>query len=143
MSLATLREAQSPRNHTVIDVLRRLGLAEDSGQGIDVMQDEMRFELFGEPEFDEIGQSFVVVLPLSGQVSSHERGWLGELERRGTVRSRDRMLLLTVLRAGRITNTRAREVLQVDSVKARAGLRRLRMRDFSGSTGPRGAPSTP
>lgn len=126
VSLATLREAQSPRNHTVIDVLRRLGLAEDSGQGIDVMQDEMRFELFGEPEFDEIGQSFVVVLPLSGQVSSHERGWLVELERRGTVRSRDRMLLLTVLREGRITNTRAREVLQVDSVKARAGLRRLR-----------------
>lgn len=126
VSVATLREAQAPRNHTVIDILRRLGLAEDSGQGIDVMQDEMRFELFGEPEFQETNDSFVVVLPLSGQISSHERGWLAELQRRGALRSRDRLLLLTALRDGRLTNTRAREVLQVDSVQARSSLRRLR-----------------
>lgn len=126
VSIATLREAQAPRNHTVIDVLRRLGLAEDSGQGIDVIQDEMRFELLDEPQFEEVGDSFVVALPLRGQVSAFERGWLVELERQGKLQQRDRLLLLTVVREGQVTNARAREVLQVDSVQARASLQRLR-----------------
>lgn len=111
VSLATLREAQAPRNHTVIAVLRRLGLAEDSGQGIDVIQDEMRFELLAEPQFEEMADSFVVLLGLRGQVSSHERGWLAELERQGRLRLGDRLLLLTVVREDRVTNARAREVL--------------------------------
>jgi ATP-dependent DNA helicase RecG len=126
VSLATLREAQAPRNHTVIGVLRRFGLAEDSGQGIDVIQDEMRFELLAEPQFSEMGDSFVVLLPLQGQVSAHERGWLAELERQGKLRQGERLLLLTVLREGRITNARARDALQIDSVQARSTLRRLR-----------------
>lgn len=126
VSLATLREAQAPRNHTVIAVLRRLGLAEDSGQGIDVMQDEMRFELLAEPEFEETADSFIVLLRIGGQISSHERGWLLEFERQGKLGQRERLLLLTVLRENRVTNARAREVLQVDSVQARASLRRLR-----------------
>lgn len=126
VSLATLREAQAPRNHTVIGVLRRFGLAEDSGQGIDVIQDEMRFELLAEPQFDEVGDSFMVLLELRGQVSTHERGWLAEFERQGKLRSGDRLLLLTALREARITNARARELLMIDSVQARASLRRLR-----------------
>lgn len=126
VSLATLREAQAPRNHTVIAVLRRFGLAEDSGQGIDVIQDEMRFELLAEPEFEEVADSFAVLLRLRGQISTHERGWLAEFERQGKLRPSDRLLLLTVLRESRVTNARAREILQVDSVQARASLRRLR-----------------
>lgn len=49
VTVATLRDAQAPRNHRIIDVLRRFGLAEDSGQGIDVIQDGMRLELLDEP----------------------------------------------------------------------------------------------
>lgn len=126
VTIATLRESQAPRNHTVIDVLRRLGLAEDSGQGIDVMQDGMRLELLEEPEFEEGEDWFAVTLRLRGQVSTSERAWLAELERQGRLRSDDRLLLLLALRERRISNSRAREALGVDSVEARGRLRRLR-----------------
>ncbi len=126
VTVATLRDAQAPRNHTVIDVLRRFGLAEDSGQGIDVIQDNMRFELLHEPRFEEVDNLFRVTLRLHGLVSTSERGWLAEYERQGRLREGDRVLLLTVMREERLTNGRAREVLNIDSVEARSRLGRLR-----------------
>lgn len=126
VTVATLREAQAPRNHTVIDVLRRFGLAEDSGQGIDVIQDTMRLELLNEPIFVEEAHSFHVELPIRGLVSTTERGWLAEFERTGLVGSPERLLLLTLLREGKVTNARGRDVLAVDSTDARARLHRLR-----------------
>lgn len=126
MTVATLREAQAPRNHTIIDVLRRFGLAEDSGQGIDVIQDGMRLELLHEPLFEETESAFRVTLHLRGLVSTTERAWLSEYERQGRLREGDRLLLLTVMRDGRITNSRARDILGVDSVEARTRLGRLR-----------------
>lgn len=125
VTIATLREAQAPRNHTIIDVLRRFGLAEDSGQGIDVIQDGMRLELLHEPLFEETNDSFRVTLRLRGLVSTTERAWLAEHERQGRLREGDR-LLLTVMRDGQVTNARAREILGVDSVEARTRLGRLR-----------------
>src|SRR5664279_3548335 len=83
VTVATLREAQAARNHSVIDVLRRFGLAEDSGQGIDVIQDGMRLELLEEPAFVEEAESFRVELSLRGLVSTAERGWLAEYQRAG------------------------------------------------------------
>ncbi|KQT91499.1 hypothetical protein ASG49_10760 [Marmoricola sp. Leaf446] len=126
VTIATLRDAQAPRNHTVIDVLRRFGLAEDSGQGIDVIQDGMRFELLDEPVFDEIEGAFSVTLKLRGQISSTERAWLNEYEQQGRLRPGDRALLLTVMREGRVTNGTARELMSADSVEVRARLGRLR-----------------
>ena len=126
VTVATLREAQAPRNHTVIDILRRFGLAEDSGQGIDVIQDGMRLELLNEPLFEELEDGFRVTLPLRGLVSTSERAWLSEHERQGRLRTGDRLLLLAVMRDGQITNSRAREILSVDSVEARGRLGRLR-----------------
>lgn len=138
VTVATLREAQSPRNHTVIDVLRRHGLAEDSGQGIDVIQDGMRFELLDEPVFVESDTSFTVSLKLGGLVSATERAWLAEFERQGTLHERERLLLLTALRETRVTNARAREVLGVDSVDARVRLQRLRDAGLLNQHGERG-----
>jgi ATP-dependent DNA helicase RecG len=126
VTVATLREAQAPRNHTIIDILRRFGLAEDSGQGIDVIQDGMRLELLHEPLFEEIDDSFRVTLELRGLVSTTERAWLSEHERQGRLHVGDRLLLLSVMRDGRITNARARDILGVDSVEARTRLGRLR-----------------
>lgn len=126
VTIATLREAQAPRNHTIIDVLRRFGLAEDSGQGIDVIQDGMRLELLHEPLFEETDESFSVTLKLHGLVSTTERAWLLEHERQGRLREGDRLLLLTVMRDERVTNARARDILGVDSVEARTRLGRLR-----------------
>ncbi|GLY14609.1 transcriptional regulator [Kineosporia sp. NBRC 101677] len=125
VSVETLRQAQSPRNHTVIDVLRRFGLAEDSGQGIDIMQDSMRLEMLREPGFSESSDSFRVVLPLRGLMSTTERAWLLEYEREGRLLPEERGLLLVLLREGRLTNARAREALSVDSTDVRTRLRRL------------------
>lgn len=126
VTVTTLREAQSPRNHTVIEVLRRLGLAEDSGQGIDIMQDGMRLELLEEPVFEESADSFSVYLPLKGLITPTERGWLAEHERTGALRAEERPLLLSAMREGQLTNATARDILGIDSVVARATLRRLR-----------------
>lgn len=126
VTVESLREAQSARNHAVIDVLRRFGLAEDSGQGIDVMQDDMRLELLDEPVFRETRDSFIVTLRLSGQVSATERAWLAEHEHRGDLDRQDRSLLVETLRNDHINNGVARAILDIDSTEARARLRRLR-----------------
>lgn len=126
VTIETLRHDQSPRNHTVIDVLRRFGLAEDSGQGIDVIEDTFALELLETPRFHEDIDAVRVELPMHGLVSVNERAWLAELERTGVVEHDDRRLLLTVLRQGRLTNRQARELLSMDSTRARAHVRRLR-----------------
>ncbi|HEX6755312.1 MAG TPA: ATP-binding protein [Mycobacteriales bacterium] len=126
VTIATLRHDQSPRNHSVIDVLRRFGLAEDSGQGIDVIEDSFSHELLEAPRFFEDRAAVRVELPLAGLVSVTERAWLAELERVGVVEAADRRLLLAVLRQRRLTNAGARELLGMDSTQARAHLRRLR-----------------
>jgi ATP-dependent DNA helicase RecG len=127
VTVETLLESQSPRNHTIIAVLRRLKLAEHSGQGIDVMQDQMRLDMLHEPVFTETNDSFSVHLPLGGIVSADERGWLAEFERQDAIGPEDRSLLLVALREGHITNSRAREALGgADSVQARSRLGRLR-----------------
>ena len=126
VTVERLREAQTPRNHTVIDVLRRFRLAEDSGQGIDVIEDELQYELLAEPHFEETPSSFRVELPMRGRISGLERAWLAEFERRGLVRPEDRALLVVVTRTGRLTNAGARELLGIDSTEARARLQRLR-----------------
>lgn len=126
VTIATLRHDQSPRNHSVIDVLRRFGLAEDSGQGIDVIEDSFSHELLEAPSFHEEGTAVRVELPLAGLVSVPERAWLAEWERVGVVDSTDRRLLLAVLRQRRLTNAGARELSGLDSTRARAHLRRMR-----------------
>ena len=126
VTIATLRHDQSPRNHSVIDVLRRFGLAEDSGQGIDVIEDSFEHELLETPRFFEDRAAVRVELPLAGLVSVQERAWLAELERIGAVEAADRRLLLAVLRQPRLTNAGARELLGMDSTRVRPHLRRLR-----------------
>lgn len=126
VTVATLRQAQAPRNHSAIAVLRRFGLAEDSGQGIDVIQDAMRLDMLSEPIFLEEAESFTVELSLRGLVSVTERAWLLEHERAGRLESRERSLLVTLFRDGRLTNASAREALGVDSTDARSRLHRLR-----------------
>lgn len=126
VTVENLREMQAARNQSVIDALRRFKLAEDSGQGIDLIQDEMRLELLQEPRFVEDTDRFTVELPLGGIVSPTERGWLAEFERTGRLRADERPLLLAVLREGQITNSRAREILGIDSTEVRARLQRMR-----------------
>lgn len=138
VTVESLRQAQSARNHVVIDVLRRFGLAEDSGQGIDVIQDMMRLEMLAEPAFEEGDAWFAVSLPLKGLISTTERAWLLELERADHLRPEERQLILLLIRGQRLTNTSAREALGVDSTEARTRLKRLRDAGVLAQHGTRG-----
>jgi ATP-dependent DNA helicase RecG len=55
VTIETMRQAQAARNPVIIDVLRRFGLTEDAGRGVDVMQDLMREEMLDPPVFEGAG----------------------------------------------------------------------------------------
>jgi ATP-dependent DNA helicase RecG len=51
VTVENIRETTAARNVVVIRVLRALGLAEDVGRGVDVMQDTMAAEMLEPPSF--------------------------------------------------------------------------------------------
>jgi ATP-dependent DNA helicase RecG len=134
-----IRDAQSARNTTVLEVLRRLRLAEDLGRGVDVIQDKMAEALLDPPTFEDLdGHSVRVVLPIRGAVTPQERAWVQEVERQGAIQPRDRLLLIQAARGEELTNARVRELLTVDSRDARQALQRLRDAGFVEQVGRRG-----
>jgi ATP-dependent DNA helicase RecG len=138
VTIATMRQAQAARNPIIIDVLRKFHLAEDAGRGVDVMEDSMEAALLDPPQFDEVGRSVVVTLPLHGPITARERGWVTDLERRGELQSGDRRLLVHAARGERLTNAAAREILSADAQRARQALHRLRDHGFLVQSGRRG-----
>jgi ATP-dependent DNA helicase RecG len=138
VTVENIREAQAARNLAVIDVLRRLRLAEDAGRGIDVMQDTMRAEMLDPPAFVDTGQSVEVTLPIRGPVTPRERAWVLELERRGGIDPADRLLLVHAARGELLTNAKARKLARMDRVEATRALGRLRDAGFLLQQGERG-----
>lgn len=139
VTVANIREANAARNLDVIRVLRRLGLAEDAGRGVDVMQDAMQEEMLDPPQFYDRGHAVEVVLPVHSVVTPVERAWLRELESRGNLRPADRLVLVHAARArDDVTNRRIREALHVDRQAAHASLRRLRDTGLLTQQGQRG-----
>jgi len=138
VTIETLRDAQAARNIRVITVLRSLGLAEDAGRGIDVIEDSMREQLLDPPVFEEHDRSVVVTLPIRSTVAPTERAWVREVEQRGLIEPSDRILLVHAARGEVLTNGRVRELLAVDSRDARAALKRLRDAGFLTQRGERG-----
>lgn len=125
VTVENLRVQQAARNEAVLDVLRRLGLAEDLGLGIDRMQDGMQAEMLQPPEFEEDDASFTVTLPLGGAVTPRERAWVRNLIDRGQLDSRSAPVLVHAAREGTVTNSDVRGLLGVDSVVARTILQSL------------------
>ena len=138
VTINNIREQNAARNLEVIKTLRRYRLAEDAGRGVDIMQDEMASNLLAQPEFYEDGSSLKVTLPLTGVVTPEERVWVAELERRGSLGPRDRLLLVFAARGEVLANARAREILGVDSRQARQALQRLRDKGLLIQQGERG-----
>ena len=138
VTVRNIREANAARNLDVIRVLRRFGLAEDAGRGVDVMQDVMRSEMLDPPEFFDHRQSVEVVLRIRSAVAPVERAWIRELESRGELEGPDRVVLVHGARGEALTNSRVRELLQVDADAARTTLQRLRDRGFLIQHGQRG-----
>jgi ATP-dependent DNA helicase RecG len=135
---ANIRETQSARNINVIRVLRRLGLAEDTGRGVDVIQDSMAAALLDPPQFQDLEHSVRVTLPIRGAITPQERAWVEEVESQGLIAPGDRLLLVHAARGESLTNEQVRELLGVDSRDARKALRRLRDAGFIEQVGERG-----
>ncbi len=138
VTIDNIREQNAARNLAVISALRRYRLAEDAGRGVDIMQDEMASNLLAPPEFYENGSSVRVKLPLTGVVAPEERVWINEIERRGSLGPRDRLLLVFAARGEVLTNGRVRQILGVDNYQARQALQRLRDKGLLIQRGERG-----
>lgn len=138
VTVENIRETQAARNHEVITILRRLGLAEDAGRGIDIMIDRMQQELLDPPKFIDNGKSVEVVLPIRSPVTPEERAWIREVEARGLTEPTDRIVLVHAARGEELTNAKVRELLNVDHLKARETLRRLKDQSFLEQRGQRG-----
>jgi ATP-dependent DNA helicase RecG len=138
VTVENIRETQAARNYRVITVLRRLGLAEDAGRGVDVMVDSMLVEMLEPPLFEDSGHSVSVTLPIRSAVTPTERAWVREVETRGLIEPGDRILLVHAARGERLTNARVRELVGIDAHEARRALQRLRDADFLVQHGYRG-----
>lgn len=125
VTLETMRDQHAARNNTVIRLLRAFRLAEDQGRGVDLIQDVMRDELLARPEFSATETSVTVTLPVLSGTTPEERAWVKEVETRGAIEERDRVLLVHARRGEVLTNQRARELLGVGRDTAMLALRRL------------------
>jgi ATP-dependent DNA helicase RecG len=141
VTVENIRETQAARNYRVISILRRFGLAEDAGRGVDVMVDSMLSEMLEPPQFEDSGHSVTVTLPIRSAVTPTERAWVREVEARGMIAPGDRILLVHAARGEHLTNTRVREMLGIDADDARRALQRLRDADFLVQHGTRGGAS--
>lgn len=138
VTVETMRDAQAARNPRTIAVLRRYGLAEDVGRGIDVILDSMQREMLDPPRFEDTGHAVIVTLPIRSAVAPSERAWLREVETRGLIEPRDRVVLVHAARGEALSNARVRDLLGVGADAARRSLRRLRDADFLVQQGVRG-----
>jgi ATP-dependent DNA helicase RecG len=125
VTVETMRDAFAARNNGVIRLLRRYDLAEDSGKGVDMIQDLMRDELLSEPTFIATDASVRVSLPVLSGTRPEERAWVREVVEQGRIEDRDRVLLIHARRGERLTNQRVRELLSTGREGAVAALRRL------------------
>lgn len=66
---------------------------------------------------------------------------MAEVEKRGEIRSRDKLLLLHAARGELLTNASVRDLLKVDSTHARAALQKLRDLGYLQQSGERGGAS--
>lgn len=86
----------------------------------------MAEQLLDQPRFDADHSSVTVTLPLTSTVTASERAWVTEIETRGELHPRDRILLVHAARGIALTNSYVRELLGIDGTHARAALQRLR-----------------
>ena len=143
VSLATLSQQSIPRNVLVIRTLRYYGVAEDAGRGVDLMHRHMALNLMVPPEFEADDSSVTVTLRLGSAASPRERAWLaqtltsattaahrpysvGDDELAGGLEPSDLDLLVRASRGETLTNTVARNLLDVDASRASRTLARLR-----------------
>jgi ATP-dependent DNA helicase RecG len=116
-----------PRNPSVIDVFRDLGLAESKGTGIRRMRERMQESGLSMPIFESHREAnrFVVTLLFQHFLDDADLKWLGHV---GTQDDVEAQILVRARDNGRITNREARALSGDDTLATSARLRRLRDR---------------
>lgn len=125
VTIEHIRVQQAARNDRLLGALRRFHLAEDQGQGIDRIEDDMALNLLHAPEFATDGSFFSITLQLGGVVTARERAWVRGLIDDDQLDPRSALVLVEIARNGSTTNGQVRELLDVDSVVARSVLQGL------------------
>lgn len=125
VTVPNIRFQQAARNDRLLCALRRLGLAEDLGKGIDRMEDDMAAELLQPPQYEDDGSFFTVRLMQVGAVTARERAWVRSLIQAGRLDAQAALVVVAVAREGAIGNSEVRSLLDVDSVEARSILQSL------------------
>ncbi|HWL43644.1 MAG TPA: ATP-binding protein [Ilumatobacter sp.] len=125
VTLDNIRHQQSARNDRLLRALRRFGLAEDQGKGIDRIEDDMASELLQAPEFADDGSFFSVTLRLGSAVTPRERAWIRGLVVAGKLDGRSAPVVVAAARDGKVTNSQVRTLLGLDSTQARRILQAL------------------
>lgn len=125
VTVENIRFQQAARNDRVLGALRRLGLAEDLGKGIDRMEDDMAAELLQAPEFEDDGSFFTVRLKQTGHITPRERAWVRGLIQAGRIDGQAALVVVEVARRGSVNNGDVRALLGLDSVEARSILQDL------------------
>ena len=146
VTLDNLAQRSVPRNALVIRTLRFLGVAEDAGRGVDVMQRHMALNMMRPPRFEADDTSVTVSLRLGSQAAPVERAWLAQtlaadqqmVTRPYSVGDRELMmqglqpedlaLLVHASRGAMLSNSLARSLIGADAPAAAGALRRLRDR---------------
>jgi len=138
VTVENIRETGAPRNASIIQALRNLGLAEDAGRGIGLMENTMRKEMLDPPSFEDREDAVTVTLPMRSSVAPVERAWVREAEQRGILEGPDQLVLVHAARGVILTNAKVRTINQTDRSAARATLHRLRDAGFLEQRGERG-----
>lgn len=124
VTVDNMRDAQYSRNERVMDVLQRLRLVEEAGQGIDRMYKEMEDALLAPPDFQERAHSFVVRLTGTSVFAAEDRLWIARLQNLGLTADA-KIATVYARRHGSITNETLRGLRNLDRDASRALLQDL------------------
>lgn len=112
-----MRDEHYSRNSHIMDVLKRVGLVEEYGDGVDRMFTEMEARLMEPPLFTATADSVTVTLHNRFLVDVEDQVWLSLL-RQPELTVAERRTLVAVRREGAVSPRQLRKLLPEEDIKA-------------------------
>lgn len=112
-----MRDEHYSRNSHIMDVLKRMGLVEEYGDGVDRMFTEMEARLMEPPLFTATADSVTVTLHNRFFVDVEDQVWLSLL-RQPELTVAERRTLVAVRREGAVSPRQLRKLLPEEDIKA-------------------------
>lgn len=112
-----MRDEHYSRNSHIMDVLKRMGLVEEYGDGVDRMFTEMEARLMEPPLFTATADSVTVTLQNRFLVDVEDQVWLSLL-RQPELTVAERRTLVAVRREGAVSPRQLRKLLPEEDIRA-------------------------